>query len=117
MIYRSNGEWKLCPKKVTYIKDGETFEEYTNKPEWYKNFAQKWEGFEVIDIVGAEYTDKQIERLEKVKHMSEGHKEPVIEYIKTGEFPEGEDMAKLLKEGKITNNIIPEEYRDDELEQ
>ena len=117
MIYRKNGRWALCPKKVTYEKDGETCEEYTNKPEWYENFAKKWGNFEVLSIEDTKFSNSEIDRLDKVKNMSEGHREAVIEYIQTGEFPEGEDMAKLLKEGKITNNIIPEEYRDDELEQ
>ena len=114
MIYRDKNVWKLCPKKVVYSRDGETFEEYTNKPKWYQNFAQKWDGFEVVEIVNAEFTQEEKNRLEKVKHMSEGHGEAVIQYIKTGEFPEGMDLAELLRMGKIKTNIIPSEYRDEE---
>ena len=112
MIYRQNGEWKLCPKKVKYQRDGENFEEYTNKPIWYTNFAKMWSDFEVIEIVDAEYTQEEIDRLDKIKHMSEGHKEAVVQYVETGEFPEGMDMADLLRTGKIKSNIIPSEYRE-----
>ena len=116
MIYRDNGEWKLCPKKVTYKnKDGEIIEEYTNKPIWYQNFAEKWGTFEVIEIIDAEYTQEEIGRLESVKMMSEGHGEAVKQYVETGEFPAGMDLAELLRTGKIKSNIIPAEYRDEEV--
>ena len=117
MIYRDKNVWKLCPKKVVYSRDGETFEEYTNIPILYTNFAKKWDNFEVIEIIDAEYTQEEKNRLEKVKHMSEGHGGAVIQYIKTGEFPEGMDMADLLRTGKIKTNIIPSEYRDEEIVQ
>ena len=117
MIYRENNEWKLCPKKVMYQRDGVTFEDYTNKPIWYTNFAKMWSDFEVIEIVDAGYTQEEKDRIEKVKHMSEGHKEAVVTYIKTGEFPEGMDLANLLRTGKIKSNIIPSEYRDEEIAQ
>ena len=117
MIDRENNVWKLCSKKVKYQRDEETFEEYTNTPIWYTNFAKMWPDFEVIEIVDAEFTQEQIDRLEKVKHMSEGHGEAVKQYIKTGEFPEGMDMAELLRTGKIKTNIIPSEYRDEEIVQ
>ena len=108
MIYRDNGEWKLCPKKVKYQrKDGEIIEEYTNKPEWYQNFAKKWEGFEVLEITDADFPQEVKDRLEKVKHMSEGHSEAAREYIQTGEFPEGMDLAELLRTGVITKDVIP----------
>ena len=113
MIYRENNEWKLCPKKVVYSRDGETFEEYTNTPIWYTNFAKMWSDFEVEEIVDAEFTQEEKERLEKVKHMSEGHGEAVKQYVETGEFPEGMDLAELLRTGKIKTNIIPSEYRDE----
>ena len=115
MIYRENNEWKLCPTKVIYSRDGVTFEEYTNTPIWYTNFAKMWSDFEVIEIVDAEYTQEQIDRLEKVKHMSEGHGGAVKQYVETGEFPEGMDLADLLRTGKIKSNIIPSEYRDEEI--
>ena len=115
MIYRENNEWKLCPKKVKYQRNDEEIVEHTNTPIWYTNFAKMWSDFEVIEIVDAEYTQEQINRLEKVKHMSEGHKEAVIQYIKTGEFPEGMDLADLLRTGKVQSNIIPSEYRDEEI--
>ncbi|MFW6015057.1 MAG: hypothetical protein ACOCRK_01315 [bacterium] len=110
MIYREKGEWKLCPKKVKYErKDGEIIEEYTNKPEWYQNFAKKWEGFEVLEINDTEFSQEEKDRLEKVKNMSEGHREAVKEYIETGEFPEGMDLSELLRTGEISKNIIPSE--------
>ena len=118
MIYREYNEWKLCPKKVKYQRDGEEIvEEYTNTPIWYTNFAKMWSDFEVIEIVDAEYTQEEKDRLEEVKHMSEGHKEAVVQYVKTGEFPEGMDMADLLRTGKIKNNIITSEYREEEVTQ
>ena len=117
MIYRDKNVWKLCPKKVMYSRDGETFEEYTNNPLWYTNFAKMWSDFEVIEIVDAEFTQEQKDRLEKVKHMSEGHGEAVKQYVETGEFPEGMDLADLLRTGKIKNNVIPEQYRDEEIEE
>jgi hypothetical protein len=117
MIYRKNGAWKLCPKKVTISENGEQKIKYTNKPEWYQNFAQKWEKSEIIEIVDSEYTQEQIDRLEKVKHMSEGHGEAVRQYVETGEFPEGMDLAELLRTGKIKSNVIPSEYRDEEIEE
>ena len=114
MIYRENNVWKLCPKKVKYQRaDGVTFEEYTNIPIWYTNFAKMWSDFEVIEIVDAEYTQEEKDRLEKVKYMSEGHGGAVKQYVETGEFPEGMDLADLLRTGKIKNNIIPSEYRDE----
>ena len=114
MIYRDKNEWKLCPKKIKYQRnDEEIVEEYTNTPIWYTNFAKMWSDFEVIEIVDAEFTQEEIKRLEKVKHMSEGHKEAVVQYIKTGEFPEGMDLANLLRIGKIKTNIIPSEYREE----
>ena len=109
MIYRDKNVWKLCPKKVRYQRDGETFEEYTNEPIWYTNFAKMWDNFEVIEIVDAEFSQAQKDRLEKVKHMSEGHSKAVKQYIETGEFPEGMDLANLLRIGKIKSNIIPSE--------
>ena len=116
MIYRENNEWKLCPKKVKYQRDDEEIvEEYTNTPIWYTNFAKMWDDFEIIEIVNVEYIQEQIERLEKVKHMSEGYKEAVVQYVKTGEFPEGMDLANLLRTGKIKSNIISSEYRDEEI--
>ena len=115
MIYRDKGEWKLCPKKVIINENGEQREEYTNKPIWYQNFAEKWGTFEVIEIIDAEYTQVQIGRLEKTKSMSEGHGEAVKTYVETGEFPEGMDLADLLRTGKIKSNIIPAEYRDEEV--
>jgi len=45
--------------------------------------------------------------------MSEGQGEAVKTYVETGEFPEGLDLAKLLRTGKIKSNIIPAEYRDE----
>ena len=116
MIYRNKNVWKLCPKKVVYLRDGETSEKYTNTPIWYTNFAKMWSDFEVIEIVDAEYTQEEKNRLEKVKNMSEGHGGAVIQYIKTGEFPEGMDLAELLRTGKIKTNIIPSEYREEEIE-
>ena len=114
MIYRKNNSWKLCSKKVKYKrKDGEIVEEYTNKPIWYQNFAKKWEGFEVLEITDVEFSQEEKDRLEKVKHMSEGHREAVEQYVETGEFPEGMDMANLLRTGKIKSNIIPAEYREE----
>ncbi len=110
MIYRNKGEWKLCPKKVVISQNGEFIVEYTNKPEWYANFAEKWEGFEVIEITDAEYSQEKINRLEKVKHMSEGHGAAVKKYVETGEFPEGYDLADLLRTGQIKSNVIPEEF-------
>ena len=115
MIYRNNGQWKLCPKKVIINQNGEEKEEYTNKPGWYINFAKKWGGFEVLEITDANYTQEEINRLEKVKHMSEGHAEAVRKYVKTGEFPEGMDLADLLRTGKIKSNVITAEYRDEEV--
>jgi hypothetical protein len=47
--------------------------------------------------------------------MSEGQGEAVKTYVETGEFPEGMDLAKLLRTGKIKSNIIPAEYRDAEV--
>ena len=47
--------------------------------------------------------------------MSEGHGEAVKTYVETGEFPEGLDLAKLLRTGEIKSNIIPAEYRDEEV--
>ena len=47
--------------------------------------------------------------------MSEGHAEAVRKYVKTGEFPEGVDLAELLRTGEIKSNIIPAEYRDEEI--
>ena len=117
MIYRNKGEWKLCSKKVKYQrKDGEIIEEYTNNPEWYQNFAKKWEGFEVLKIKDADFSQEEIGRLEKVKNMSEGHGKAVRKYIETGEFPEGMDLAKLLRTGKIKTNVIPSEYQNEEIE-
>ena len=108
MIYRNKGEWKLCPKKVKYQrKDGEIIEEYTNKPEWYQNFAKKWEGFEVLEVTDAEFSQEEIGRLEKIKNMSEGHSEAVRKYVETGEFPEGMDLAELLRTREITKDVIP----------
>ena len=117
MIYRDNGEWKLCPKKVTIDKSGETEEKYTHKPEWYQNFAKKWGEFEVIEVVDAEYTQEEKDRLEKVKNMSEGHGEAVELYVETGNFPTGYDLAELLRTGQIKSNVIPEKYRDEEIEE
>ena len=117
MIYRENNEWKLCPKKVVYSRDGTTFEEYTNEPIWYTNFAKMWSDFEVIEIVDAEFKQEEKDRLEKVKHMSEGHKEAVVQYVETGEFPEGMNLADLLRTGKIKNNIITSEYKEEEVTQ
>ena len=107
MIYRDNSEWKLCPKKVIFEQNGEQKEEYTNKPEWYQNFAKKWEGFEVLEITDAEFSQEEIARLEKIKNMSEGHSEAVRKYVETGEFPEGMDLAELLRTGEITKDVIP----------
>ena len=117
MIYRDKGEWKLCPKKVIINENGEQREEYTNKPGWYINFAKKWGGFEVLEITDANYTQEEINRLEKVKHMSEGHAEAVRKYVETGEFPTGMDLAELLTTGEIKSNIISAEYRDEEQQQ
>ena len=118
MIYRENNEWKLCPKKVKYQRDDEEIVgEYTNTPIWYTNFAKMWSDFEVIEIVDAEFSQEQKDRLEKVKHMSEGHGGAVKQYVETGEFPEGMDLANLLRTGKIKTNIIPSEYRDEEIVQ
>jgi len=47
--------------------------------------------------------------------MSEGHAEAVRKYVKTGEFPEGMDLADLLRTGKIKSNVITAEYRDEEV--
>lgn len=107
MIYRNNGEWKLCPKKVKFKSNGKEIEEYTNKPIWYENFEKKWGGIEVLEIVDAEFTQEQIERFEKVKNMSEGHGEAVTKYIETGEFPDGYDLSELLRTGEIKTNVIP----------
>jgi len=49
--------------------------------------------------------------------MSEGQGEAVKTYVETGEFPTGMDLAKLLRIGKIKSNIIPAEYRDEEIEE
>ena len=117
MIYRDKNVWKLCSKKVKYQRDGVTFEEYTNTPIWYTNFAKMWDNFEVIGIVDAGYTQEEKDRLEKVKNMSEGHGGAVKQYVETGEFPEGMDLAELLRTGKIKSNIIPSEYRDEEVSQ
>lgn len=120
MIYRENGKWKLCPKKVKYKnKDEEVVEEYTNNPIWFKNFAKKWEYFEVLEITDAGHTNKQKARIKKVKRMSEGHGEAVELYVKTGNFPEGYDLAELLRTGQVKSNIIPEKYmdKDGELQQ
>ena len=116
MLYRDNGEWKLCPKKVIFEQNGEQKEEYTNKPEWYQNFAKKWEGFEVLAVTDAEFSQEEIARLEKVKNMSEGHSEAVRKYVETGEFPEGMDLAELLRTGKIKSNIISSEYQEEDIE-
>jgi hypothetical protein len=45
--------------------------------------------------------------------MSEGQGEAV----ETGEFPTGMDLAELLRTGEIKSNIIPAEYRDEEIEE
>ncbi len=112
MIYRDSEKWALCPQKVTYTKEGINFEEYTNNPTWWQNFAQKWDNIEILEIVDAEYTQDEIDRLNKVKSMSEGHGAAVRQYVETGEFPQGMDMAELLRAGKITNKIIPTEYQE-----
>ena len=49
--------------------------------------------------------------------MSEGHGEAVKTYVETGEFPEGLDLSELLRTGEIKSNIIPAEYRDEEIEE
>jgi hypothetical protein len=47
--------------------------------------------------------------------MSEGHGEAVKTYVETGEFPTGMDLVELLRTGEIKSNIIPAEYRDEEV--
>ena len=99
MIYRENGRWKLCPKKVKFVDKGEKKEEYTNKPLWYKNFEKRHgqERLEVSEITEAEYSQEEKNRLEKIEADCEA------KYIKKDvqEYNQNEEKKKEAHENRV----------------
>lgn len=111
MLYRKNNEWAFCPHKVIYTQHGEALEAFTHDKEWWQNFAKQWDRTEIVEFVDVAPTLEQTARLDKVKHMGEGHGEACRIYVETGEFPAGHDLGALLNLGKVKPDLIPEEYQ------
>jgi len=82
----------MSVEKVRYVQHGEEKEQYVGAEghDWWVDFANRWEHTEIIEFVEAEYTQEQLARFEKIKHM-EASEEILESYVKNGAFPEGID--------------------------
>lgn len=97
------------PHIVRYKDHGEEIKEPRQESEQYfRDFEERWEHFELIDIKDADYTDEQCRRLEHVKHLPEHYGHMIEDYVKTGIFPEQDDHPLLFLELKQVNKALNE---------
>ncbi|PIC59118.1 hypothetical protein CSV80_00920 [Sporosarcina sp. P12(2017)] len=86
MLYRKNGQWDLCPYKITYNQYGEQFEKYTEDRKWWLDFADAWEHTRIVEITEVEHTTEQLERFEDIKYMPEDFGDMYSDYVEFGIF-------------------------------
>lgn len=89
MLYRAGNRWALCPYKVTYTQNGETFEKYTHDPQAWRDFADRWAHTEIQSVEEVDYSDAEKERAKEVRRIPDGFQSDVVNYVKNGKFPEG----------------------------
>src|SRR5699024_5431612 len=109
MLCRENGEWALCPFKVTYKQHGEILERYTDDKQWWIDFAAKWDHTEVIVIEDAVCTEEQKARLEEVKDVAEGFEYYASRYVENGTFPNELDAEERMKDHPLKNLQLQKE--------
>ena len=100
MLYEKNNELKLSNKKVNYTERGETKEKYIGLEgeQWWNDLANKHEHINIVEIVEVNYTDKQLERFEKVKDII-GDTGELEDYIENGNInPENEKFKIIFLE-------------------
>lgn len=112
MLYKENGEWKLCEKKITYIENGEEFEKFIGSEgeEWWNNYKSMW-GINIISIEEVKYTQEQLDRLNEIKDVPEGFSDICSNYVLNGTFPEGiKHPLRDLQLSKEVSRLNDENY-------
>lgn len=89
MLYRAGNRWELCPYKVNYVQHGQEIEQYTHDPQFWEDFADRWDHTEIQSVEEVTYTDAEKERAEEVRRVPNGFHSAVVNYVKDGTFPEG----------------------------
>ena len=100
MLYEKNNELKLSDKKVIFTERGEQKEKYIGieGEQWWNDLANKHEHINIVEIVEVNYTDKQLERFEKVKDII-GDTSELEDYIENGNInPENEKFKIIFLE-------------------
>ena len=90
MLYKDNGEWKLCSKKITYIENGDEFEKFIGSEgeEWWSKYKSLW-GIDIVSIEEVTYNQEQLDRLDEIKDIPEGFSDICTDYVINGTFPDG----------------------------
>ena len=104
MLYKENGEWKLCEKKITYIENGGEFEKFIGSEgeEWWNNYKTLW-GIDIISIEEVNYSQDQLERLNEIKDVPEGFSELCSNYVLNETFPE--DINHPLRDLQLSKTL------------
>jgi len=100
LLYEKNNELKLSDKKVIFTERGEQKEKYIGieGEQWWNDLANKHEHINIVEIVEVNYTDKQLERFEKVKDII-GDTGELEDYIENGNInPENEKFKIIFLE-------------------
>lgn len=92
MLYKENGEWKLCTKKIVYEENGVEVENFVGSEgeDWWTEYSKKW-GITIKSFIDLEYSDEQLKRLSDIKDIPEGFSDICSEYVIKGDFPQTTD--------------------------
>lgn len=86
MLYRKNGEWKLCSHKLKYEQFGKQYETYAHDLNWWEEFVSIWSHTKIISIENVIYTEEQLSRYEQIKYLPEDFGHVYSVFVENGEI-------------------------------
>lgn len=114
LYQKDNGEWALYPCIIRYTHKGEQVEKLTDDVSWFEKFAEKWEDFEINEVVELEYTQEQLDRLAEVQGIETKHFDEIYDYIMDGNIRVDSDVfakkniARLRNENAMLEGTVME---------
>lgn len=102
MLFRKNGMWQLCDKRLTYEDGEDTHTILTGDISWWEMFAATWGHVKILSVEEVWYSEEQHKRYEHIKYMPEDFEQIYSHYVEFGEIHE--DAVNLRPEHPF--NII-----------